>query len=163
MDGWEVPVFAVLDVNSKVHMAGAGGLGPEEKESSVTAGRAISTATRIPVRKHIIQEPGSLASAGFGLGLSTHRIRAARTGRAGTREEARRAVVLVHDEVGVSLVTLQRNAHDHLTEGGARKRVCAAEGLRAKQHVDAERASLSDETVEQESGRSIGNIVIDIG
>jgi hypothetical protein len=89
MDGWEVPVFAVLDVNSKVHMAGAGGLGPEEKESSVTAGRAISTATRIPVRKHIIQEPGSLASAGFGLGLSTHRIRAARTGRAGTREEAR--------------------------------------------------------------------------
>ena len=41
---------------------------------------------------------------------------------AGPREEARRGIVFVHDEVGVGLVALQRDADDHLAERGARER-----------------------------------------
>ena len=69
---------------------------------------------------------------------------------AGTREQARRGVVVVHDEVGVGLVALERDADDHLAERGAGERVGAAERLRAEQHMDAERAALAHDAVEQQ-------------
>ncbi len=72
---------------------------------------------------------------------------------AGPREQARRGVVLVHDQVGVGLVALEGDADDHLAEGGAGDRVGAAQGLRAEQHVDAERAALPDDAVQQQRRR----------
>ena len=67
-----------------------------------------------------------------------------------TREQARRGIVLVHDEVGVGFVALERDAHHHLADGRAGQRVGAAERLRAEQHVNAERATLAHNAVEQQ-------------
>ena len=69
---------------------------------------------------------------------------------AGPREQARRRVVLVHDQVGVGLVALEGDADDHLAEGGAGHGVGAAQGLRAEQHVDAEGPALAHDPVQQQ-------------
>ena len=68
---------------------------------------------------------------------------------AGTGQQARRRVVLVHDQISVSLVALERDADDHLPDRGARQRISAAERLRPQQHVDAERAPLPHDAVQQ--------------
>jgi hypothetical protein len=80
---------------------------------------------------------------------------------AGPREQPRRGVVVIHDEVGVGLVALQRHADDHLPERGARQRVRAAERLRAEQHMDAERAALPHDAVEEQRSGLRDGIVLD--
>ena len=76
----------------------------------------------------------------------------------GRRKQAWRGIVLVHDQVGIGFVTLERNADDHLTDGGAGQGVGAAQGLRAEQHVNAKRAALPDDAIQQD-GRALGNAV----
>lgn len=78
---------------------------------------------------------------------------------AGSREESRRGVVVIHDQVGVGLVALKGDADDHLAERGAGHGVGAAEGLRTEQHMDAEGAALADDAVEQQRG-GLGDFVI---
>ena len=68
---------------------------------------------------------------------------------AGTREQARSRVVLVHDQIGIGLIAHERDADDHLADGGAGQRVSAAQCLRAEQHVNAKGAALPDNAVEQ--------------
>src|ERR1035438_8682369 len=72
---------------------------------------------------------------------------------AGPGEQARRGIVLVHDQVGVGLVALQGDADDHLAEGSAGDSVGAPQGLRPKQHMDAESASLAHYPVQQQRRR----------
>ncbi len=62
-------------------------------------------------------------------------------------EQARRGIVIIHDQVGVGLVALQRDADDHLAERGAGQRVGAAERLRTENHVDAEGPALAHDAV----------------
>ena len=68
------------------------------------------------------------------------------------REQAGRGIVVIHDEVGVSFIALEGDADDHLTQRGAGQRVGSAEGLRAEDDVDAERAALSNDPVQQQRG-----------
>src|SRR5439155_17729172 len=70
-------------------------------------------------------------------------------------------VVIVHDEERVRLVTLKRDAYDHLAERRASQCIGAAESLGTEQHVDAERASLADQPVEQEGGMLRDAVVLD--
>ena len=71
---------------------------------------------------------------------------------AGTREQARRGVVLIHDEVGIGLVALERDADDHLADGRARQSVSTAERLRTEDDVNAERAALPHDAIQQDRG-----------
>ena len=68
---------------------------------------------------------------------------------AGPGEQPGRGVVLAQNQLRIGIGTLQRNANCHLVDGAAGKRVCTAESLRAEQHVEAERAALPHEAVEQ--------------
>ncbi len=105
----------------------------------------------------ILRQPDDLERA-----VAFHRAgRVVVNALAGPREQPRRGVIVVHDEIGVGLVALQRDADDHLPQRGARQRVGAAERLRAEKHVDAERAALAHDAVE-EKRRSLGDgIVLD--
>ena len=47
----------------------------------------------------------------------------------GTREQPRRGIVVLHDQHRIGLITLKRDADNHLPERRARQRVGAAEGL----------------------------------
>jgi hypothetical protein len=76
-----------------------------------------------------------------------------------TGEQPRRGIVLVHDQVGIGLVALQRDANDHLANGRPRHRVGTAQRLRAKQHMDAEGAALSHDAIEQKR-RSLRDLVV---
>ena len=77
---------------------------------------------------------------------------------AGTRKQARRGIVLIHDQIGVGLVALKRDADDHLADRGAGQRVGAAQRLRAEQHVNAKRAALPHDAIQQD-GRALRNVV----
>ena len=87
-----------------------------------------------------------------------------RTGRvvvnafARTRQQARRGIVLIHDEISVGFVALERDADDHLPDGRAGQRVSAAERLRAENDVNAKRAALPDDAVQQHR-RALRNAV----
>ena len=78
---------------------------------------------------------------------------------AGAGEQAGGGVFVAEDEVGVGLAALQGDAHRHLADRAAGERVGAAERLRAQEHVDAERAALADEAVEQQR-RVLGELVV---
>ena len=95
---------------------------------------------------NLIGEPGRLEWA-VALQRARHVVvnALARTG-----EEARRGVTLIHNQVGVRFIALQRDSHNHLTHGSSSQRIRAAEGLRAEQHVDAKRAALAHNSVEQD-------------
>ncbi len=80
-------------------------------------------------------------------------------GLAGPREQTRRGIVLVHDEVRVGLVALQCHTHDHLPDGGARQRVSAAQRLRTQQHMNAKRAALAHDAIQQQR-RALRNAVV---
>src|SRR5206468_8834579 len=82
-------------------------------------------------------------------------------GLAWSRKEARGGVVVVHDEERVRLVTLKGDADDHLAERAAGECVGTAESLGTEEYVDAERASLPDEAVEQEGGMLRNTVVLD--
>ena len=79
---------------------------------------------------------------------------------AGTREQARSGIAVVHDEVGIGLVALERDADHHLAERGAGQRVSAAQRLRAEQDVDAEGAALAHDAVEEQGSGLRDGIVI---
>ena len=78
---------------------------------------------------------------------------------AGAGEQAGGGVFVAEDEVGVGLAALQGDAHRHLAERAAGERVGAGERLRTEQHVDAERAALPHEAVEQQR-RVLGQLVV---
>ena len=79
----------------------------------------------------------------------------------GARQQARRGIAVVHDEVRVGFVALQRDANDHLPERGACERIRAAEALRSEQHVNAKRASLPHDAIEEQRGRLRDGVVLD--
>jgi hypothetical protein len=54
---------------------------------------------------------------------------------------------------------LEGDADDHLAQRGARDSVSAAQSLRAEQDVDAERAALPDDAVQQQGG-GLGDLVV---
>src|ERR1039458_9406354 len=56
-------------------------------------------------------------------------------------------------QIGVGLLALQGDADDHLAEGSAGDSVGAPQGLRPKQHMDAESASLAHYPVQQQRRR----------
>src|SRR5262249_31964111 len=78
---------------------------------------------------------------------------------AGPREQAGRAVVLAQNQVRVCLAALQRDADRHLINRAARQRVGPAQRLRAEEDMQAERAALADEPVEQKRG-FLGQLVV---
>jgi len=63
------------------------------------------------------------------------------------RQQARRRVVVVHDQVGIGLVALQRDPHDHLAQRRPGQGVGPAERLRAEDHMDPEGPALADDPV----------------
>ena len=66
------------------------------------------------------------------------------------RQQARCGVVVAQDQRRIGLVALQRDANAHLTHGGSRQRVGAAQRLRAQDHVHAEGAALTHQSIEQQ-------------
>ena len=77
------------------------------------------------------------------------------------RQEPRGGVAVIHDQIGVGLIALERDAHDHLAHGGAGHGVGAAESLRAEQHVNAEGAPLPDDAVQQNGGGLADFVIFD--
>ncbi len=67
-----------------------------------------------------------------------------------TRKEARGRVAVAQDELRVALAALQRDAHPHLADRAARKRVRSTECLRAEDQVDPKRAALANQAIEQQ-------------
>ena len=78
---------------------------------------------------------------------------------AGTREQTRCGIVLVHDEIGVGFVTLERDADNHLTNCRAGERVSSTERLRSEQDVNAERTTLPNDAIQQQS-RALRHAII---
>ena len=68
-------------------------------------------------------------------------------------------VVLAEDQMRVRLAALQGDSHGHLPDRAAGQRIGSGQRLRPEQHVDAERAALADQSVEQQSGL-LGQLVI---
>ena len=76
-------------------------------------------------------------------------------------EQARRSVVLVHDQVGIGLVALQRDADNHLAHRCSSQSVGAAESLGAEEYVNAKGAALPHDSIKQNVGRLRNTIVFD--
>ena len=62
-------------------------------------------------------------------------------------EQARRRVVVVHDQMGVGFIALEGDADDHLAERGAGQRVGSAECLRTENDMNAEGPALAHDAV----------------
>src|SRR5262249_17329015 len=62
-----------------------------------------------------------------------------------------RRVVRAEDQHGVGLAALQRDPHGHLVNGAAGQAVGPAQRLRTEQNVQAKRAALAHQAVEQAS------------
>src|SRR5262249_29775590 len=78
---------------------------------------------------------------------------------AGTRKQAWSRIVFVHDEIGVGLVALQRNADDHLAQRGAGHRIGSPKRLGTKQDVDPKCTPLAHDPVQQKR-RGLGYLVV---
>ncbi len=78
---------------------------------------------------------------------------------AGPGQQPGGRVVFAEDQVGVGLAALQGDAHGHLADRAAGQRIGPAEGLRAQQHVDAERPALPHQPVQQQR-RLLGDAVV---
>ena len=79
----------------------------------------------------------------------------------GAREQARGCVVLIHDQVGIGLVALERNPDAHLAECGSGERVRAAQSLGAEEGVHSKGAALADNPVEEKGGLLRNRVVFD--
>ena len=77
------------------------------------------------------------------------------------RQQPRRGVVVVHDQVGVGFVALQRNADNHLAEGRPGNGVSAPKRLRAEKDMNPERAALAHQPIQQEGSRLRDFVVLD--
>ena len=77
-----------------------------------------------------------------------------------TGQHAGCRIVIVHDEISIRLVALQRDPYHHLPESRARQRVGTSQGLGAEDHVDAERPALPHDPVEQQRRLLGGSVVL---
>ena len=78
-----------------------------------------------------------------------------------SREQSCRGVVVTHDEIGIRLGTLQGDPDRHLAERASRETVRAAQGLRAKQNMNAKRAALSDQAIQKQRGVLRDFVILD--
>lgn len=78
---------------------------------------------------------------------------------AGPGKESGRGIGVVHDEVGVGLVTGKGDADGHLAKGGAGKGEGSAKGLGTEDGMDAKGPALPDDAIEEDGGL-LGDLVV---